>query len=95
MNKIVCPECGVYFKPKRIGVMAQEWFQFDSEVYAIWSCDLIECPGCHKRVLAGFSDFGIHHYNPRFEKALEEAQQLEKKGMLYDIFEKPKPAGDD
>lgn len=91
MNKIVCTDCGLYFKPYRVGVLGQEWFQFNSEVYAIWPCDLMQCPGCKKKILSGFAAKPLAYYHdPKFEDILVHAQEMEKKGMLYDIYEKPK-----
>ena len=55
MTKVVCVECEEEMKPEENGVDVLERGG-DGKPYKMWKADVLECPGCGRRVVSGFAD---------------------------------------
>lgn len=74
MPKIICEGCQVQFKTDSIGIAVIETFNRPPEPYKLWSADLLTCPGCGRRIVAGFPEepYAVH-FEPDFADKLAEA----------------------
>jgi hypothetical protein len=77
MPRPVCCECGVEFKVKKNGVIAQEntGSYPNSTPYKIWSADLWECPKCLHQILFGYGLKPMsQHFDEDFKKLQEKVE---------------------
>ena len=54
-NRAVCPACKVKMRTHHMGEIVIEMYLSPPQPYALWHCDLKECPGCKFQVLNGFA----------------------------------------
>jgi len=67
----VCVKCGIEFKTKKNGVVAQEHTepQPTGTPYKIWNGDLWECPQCLTQIIVGWGDKPVSYHNdPDFKE---------------------------
>ena len=84
MPKMVCSKCEVELRPSLKGVNVLET-QGKTTPYQIWSADEWECPKCGIKVVAGFSDLCIPHWEAMFEDTLNRITSNELRSLLrYD-----------
>lgn len=61
---IICTKCDREFQIETTGVLVQEYFQKNKEIYRVWSADLMKCPKCERTVVSRFADKPIaEHWN--------------------------------
>lgn len=65
-----CPKCQIELRVKQNGVGVETISQ--NGPYQFYQADLIECPGCHLEVLAGFGRQPIlyHYQQPAYDRLL-------------------------
>ena len=68
--KILCSHCELEMRPYLNGVNVIEYAAFGP--YKLWMADEWQCPMCLRKVVIGFSDKPLRHYEPGFEKELAE-----------------------
>ena len=68
MPKLVCAECEVELLPSVNGVDVIEYASFGP--YKAWCADEYKCPNCGHRVIGGFADAAVEHYEPEFSEHL-------------------------
>ena len=73
--KLVCVDCGLDMVPDRIGVEAIDMFLIPPQPYKITTGDMMKCPGCGHKILAGFAACSHEHFLPDFQKYLEVAKK--------------------
>lgn len=84
--QIICTDCGHEFKVLRAGVLVKELFEKNTEIYRIWTADILGCPICSKEVVARFGDKPIaEHWNK--EKMQDALLQCETRIPGVDLFE--------
>lgn len=70
----VCIPCKKEMRPVRVGVNVEEHRE-DGSAHKIWSADVLECPGCGYRILAGFSDRPLaRHHDSHYEEELKKVE---------------------
>lgn len=81
MPKIVCMKCGMFFHPKKNGVVVEEGMPVGDPVegekwvpYKLWSADLLECRVCGTEIVAGF---GQQPFAEHFEKDYDQRKAAE------------------
>jgi acetone carboxylase gamma subunit len=89
---MICVPCKKIYRPKRNGVYLEEMMPSGDAYgpawmpYKLWVSDMLECPGCGHRVLAGIPFLPIReHFMPDYEetkKLLQPEFQIEDCGNL-------------
>lgn len=86
---IICPKHGRKMKCDISGVLVKELFRENTEVYKVWSADLMACPECGLQVVAGFAESPMaERFNPADKITMAEALKLcAKKVIGKTLFE--------
>lgn len=71
MPKIVCLDCRTEYQIESNEVYCVDMAWDPPQPYRITACDMWVCPGCGKKILAGFAPHGYEHYQDEFNKLLE------------------------
>ena len=75
--EILCPTHGRKMLCKEAGVLVKELFRGNTEVYKVWSADLMACPECGLQVVARFADKPMaDHFNPTDKILMRQALEL-------------------
>ena len=71
---ICCAGCRRTYVPLKNDIRVIETLA-DGSPYKLWCADLIECPGCHHRIVSGFGNRPIaEHFESDFkQRVVEEA----------------------
>ena len=74
---IICPTCGREMQCAEAGVLVKELFRGNTEVYKVWSADLMACPECGLQVVTRFADKPMaNHFDPIDKMPMAEALAL-------------------
>lgn len=65
---ITCVQCEVEYRNVRSGVALQT--MAGSDPYQIYAADLLECPGCHNRIIRPVPQPMAEHFHPEFAALL-------------------------
>ncbi len=75
--EIICPIHGRKMLCKEAGVLVKELFRGNTEVYKVWSADLMACPECDLQVVARLADKPMaDHFDPIDKMPMAEALKL-------------------
>jgi len=76
-HEIICPKCGRQMLCKEAGILIKELFRNNTEVYRIWSADLMACPECDLQVIARFAEKPMaDHFDPVDKMTMADALKL-------------------
>lgn len=72
--KPACVKCGLFFQPKKNGVVLEEGRPVDHPSgqqewlpYKLWHADLLECTGCGTQIIVGYGFEPLsEHYKPGY-----------------------------
>jgi len=82
---IICTICDLEFAIAKTGVLVQEYFQKNKEIYRVWSADLLKCPKCGIEIVSRFADKPIaEHWNA--EKMEDILRQASTRTFGIDLF---------
>jgi len=82
---IIHAKCDREFVVEKSGVLVQEYFQANKEIYRVWSADLMKCPKCGELIVSRFADKPIaEHWNQ--EKMDEILLQASTRTFGKDLF---------
>lgn len=70
-NHPVCATCMIAMSIKVTGATLIEMFCFPPEPYRIWSVDIHMCPVCECRVVSGYADKPLNHFDATFTETWE------------------------
>lgn len=82
MKTRLCVKCSYSYVPLKNGVWVLEMMQGNTLPYKLWRADLLECPECGNRIVSGFGNAAIEHYDTGFEDLLKSIKQ-DKLQTLY------------
>jgi hypothetical protein len=94
MPKLVCVDCQTELSILKSGGYVIETFGNPEhpKPYKIWSADVWECPGCHKKIVAGFSNHPLgEHYEGDFPELLDRVLASPEAKAGYVIYDHEKP----
>jgi len=84
----VCAECEVEFRPETNGVIVAQMFMGNTKIYKLWNGDLMKCPICGKKIVAGI---GNNAFAEHFQANLEEVVEKYKKVGIPVIYAREYP----